>query len=205
LRVLQRQQSRSWHDIVTLDEFWFYLHTDHEFIWLQADEEVPERERHTIQSEKVMLTIVWNPTGFHLIDFLSRRAKFNRTHYVTNILSPLAIWCETQMGKTDRKLIVHSDNARPDTAQKVLDFLEHNAMERALHPPYSPELVPCDFSLFGHVKGLLAGGEFADRTELEQVVVAILDGIEKVTLGEVFLAWMARLRACIETNGEYVE
>jgi hypothetical protein len=32
LRVLQRQQSRSWHDIVTLDESWFYLHTDHEFI-----------------------------------------------------------------------------------------------------------------------------------------------------------------------------
>jgi hypothetical protein len=46
--VLQRQQSRSWHGIVTLDESRFYLHMDHEFIWLQADEEVPERERQTI-------------------------------------------------------------------------------------------------------------------------------------------------------------
>jgi hypothetical protein len=55
-------------------------------------------------------------------------------------------------------------------------------------------LAPCDFYLFGNVKGLLAGSELADRTELEQAVVAILDGIKKVTLGEVFLTWMARLR-----------
>jgi histone-lysine N-methyltransferase SETMAR len=205
LRVLQPQQSRSWHYIVTFDESWFYLRTDHEFIWLQADEEVPERERHTIQSEKVMLTIVWNPTGFHLIDFLSRRAKFNGTHSVSNIPSLLAIWRETQMGKADRKLIVHSDNARPHTAKKVLDFLEQNGMERAPHPPYSPDLAPCDFYLFGYVRGLLAGSEFADRTELEQAVVALLDGIEKATLSEVFLTWTARVKTCIQTNGEYVE
>jgi hypothetical protein len=109
------------------------------------------------------------------------------------------------MGKTDRKLIVHSDHARPHTAKRVLDFLEQNGMERAPHPPYSQDLAPCDFYLFGYVRGLLAGREFADRTELEQAVMAILDGIEKVTLGEVFLTWMARLRTCIETNGEYVE
>jgi hypothetical protein len=178
---------------------------DHEFIWLQADEEVPERGRHTIQSEKVMLTIVWNPTGFHPIDFLSRRAKLNSGHYGTNVLSPLASWRESQVGKTDRKLIVHSDNARPHTAKKALDFLEQNGMERAPHPLFSPDLAPCDFCLFSSVKHLPAGREFADRNELEQAVMAILDGIEKVTLREVFLTWMARLTRCIETNGEEVE
>jgi hypothetical protein len=152
-----------------------------------------------------MLTIVWNPTGFHRIDFLSRRAKFNGTHYVSNILTPLAIWRETQVGKTDRKLIVHSDHARPQTAKKVWDFLEQNGMERAPHPPYSQDLAPCDFYLFGNVKHLSAGREFADRNELEQAIMAMLDGIENVTLREVFLTWMARLTRCIETNGESVE
>jgi hypothetical protein len=80
-----------WHDIITLDESWFYLHTDHELIWLQLDDVVPERERHKIQSEKVMLTIAWNHIDFHFIDFLSRRAKFNDTHYIANILSPFAL------------------------------------------------------------------------------------------------------------------
>jgi hypothetical protein len=50
LPILERQKSRSWHDIVTLDESWFYLNlnTDHELIWLQPNGEIPERERRTI-------------------------------------------------------------------------------------------------------------------------------------------------------------
>jgi hypothetical protein len=46
--MLETQQVRCCHTIVTLDESWFYLPTDHEIIWLQSDEKVPERERHTI-------------------------------------------------------------------------------------------------------------------------------------------------------------
>jgi predicted cupin superfamily sugar epimerase len=60
LPMLEQQKQRSWHNIVILDESWFYLNlnTDHELIWLQPDGEIPEREQRTIQSEKVMLTIV---------------------------------------------------------------------------------------------------------------------------------------------------
>jgi hypothetical protein len=32
LAILQEQQGSSWRDLVTLDESWFYLHTDHERI-----------------------------------------------------------------------------------------------------------------------------------------------------------------------------
>jgi ABC-type uncharacterized transport system YnjBCD substrate-binding protein len=82
LSMLERQKQRSWHDIVTLDESWFYLNTNHELIWLQPDGEIPERERRTIHSENVMLTIVWNPSGFHLINVLPKRFKFNASFYV---------------------------------------------------------------------------------------------------------------------------
>jgi hypothetical protein len=74
LPMLERQKKRSWHNIVILDESWFYfnLNTDHELIWILPDGEIPERARPTIQSEKVMLTIVWNPIGFHLINVLPK-------------------------------------------------------------------------------------------------------------------------------------
>jgi hypothetical protein len=48
LSVLERQERRSWDDTVTLNESWFYLNMDHELIWLQPDEEILERERHTV-------------------------------------------------------------------------------------------------------------------------------------------------------------
>jgi hypothetical protein len=56
--MLGRQERRSWHDIVTLDESWFYLRIDHELIREQPDAEIPERGWHTVQSQKVMLTTV---------------------------------------------------------------------------------------------------------------------------------------------------
>jgi hypothetical protein len=46
-------------------------------------------------------------------------------------------------------------------------------MERAHHPPYSPDLAPCDFYLFGDVKYLFAGREFADWVEFQKAVMVI--------------------------------
>jgi hypothetical protein len=190
---------------VTLDDSLFYLNTDHELIWLQPDAEVPERERHTVPSDTFMLTIVWHPAGFPVVDCLSRPAKFNEDYYVTHPLSPLAIWREIQVGKTDRKLIVHSDNAHPQTARRTLEFLEQNRMKRALHPPYSPDLAPGHSYLFGYKKRVLAGREFADGSDLLQAVMSMVNSIGKATLEEVFLTWMMRPAKCINTNGEYVE
>jgi histone-lysine N-methyltransferase SETMAR len=205
LSILTKQQRRSWIDIVTLDESWFYLHTDHERIWLQPDEPVPERERHTVQSEKMMLTIVWNPNGFHHIDVLPKGLKFNASYYVTHILEPLRNWREAQPDTGNQKLIIHADNARPHTAKMTLEFLVQNGMERAPHPPYSPDLAPSDFYLFGYIKHLLRGHEFANRDELFQAVSDIVANIENTKLDEVFHSWMDRLHYCANGTGGYVD
>jgi hypothetical protein len=134
LSVLERQERRSWHDMVILDESWFYLNADHELIWLQRDEEVSERERCTVQSEKVMTTIVWNPSGFHLIKLRPKVFKHNANYYITQIFNPLSVWHGTHIRRTNRKLIARADKARPHTAQVTLDFMEPNAMKRAPHP-----------------------------------------------------------------------
>jgi hypothetical protein len=44
LRMLEVQRDRAWHDIVTLDESWFYLSTDYEFVWLS----LPSRQRFPV-------------------------------------------------------------------------------------------------------------------------------------------------------------
>jgi hypothetical protein len=109
--MLEIQQVRCWHNIVTLDESWFYLSTDHEMIWIQSDEKLPEKERHTIQSKTLMVTIVWNLSGFHFINVLSNGCKFNTSHYVTNILLPVANWRTVQARGSNRKVIMHADKA----------------------------------------------------------------------------------------------
>jgi hypothetical protein len=90
MRKPEVQHDRAWHDIITLDESWFYQSTDYEFVWLPQDEKVPERERHTIQSKNFMLAIVWNPRGFHLIKVLEKGGKFNAGYYMAEILESLS-------------------------------------------------------------------------------------------------------------------
>jgi hypothetical protein len=36
----------------------------------------------------MMLTVVWNRHGFHLIDVLPKGSKFNAGHYISHIISP---------------------------------------------------------------------------------------------------------------------
>jgi histone-lysine N-methyltransferase SETMAR len=50
----------------------------------------------------------------------------------------------------------------------------HNEMVIAAHPPYSPDLAPSDFYLFGHMKGLLRGEPFETGERLLSAVEGIL-------------------------------
>jgi hypothetical protein len=114
-----------------------------------------------------------------MIDLAPKGFKYNASHDVIQIFDPLSIWHGTQIGRTNRKLIVHADDARPHTANVTVDFMEPNAMKRALHPPYSPDLTSSDFSLCGHVKQPLRGSEFADREVLLHAIEDLWRALKK--------------------------
>jgi hypothetical protein len=44
LQVLSVQRTRQWHDIVTLDESWIYLFSEHDLMWTAPGEIVVDRE-----------------------------------------------------------------------------------------------------------------------------------------------------------------
>jgi hypothetical protein len=60
-------------------------------------------------------------------------------------------------------------------------FLEENGMRKAHHPPYSPDLAPSDFTLFGYIKTNLSDTSFDEGEELLSAIVEVLDSIDKAT------------------------
>jgi hypothetical protein len=90
LRALRIQATRSWHDIITLDESWFCFKTNHEFFWLAQGKEITKHERHIVQSLTMMIAIVWTPTDFDIINVLLKSGKFNAYHYISVIPQILA-------------------------------------------------------------------------------------------------------------------
>jgi hypothetical protein len=129
-----------------------------------------------------MLAIVCGPTGFAVVIALESGCRFNSGYYVSKMLTLLSeSWRERWRGDF-RKVIAYADNVHPHEATVSQQFMARNAMVVAADPPYSADLAPSDFYLFGR-------GRFEDR--------------RKVALTKVFLEWMRRLERCIETNGDY--
>jgi histone-lysine N-methyltransferase SETMAR len=118
--------------------------------------------------------------------------KFNEDYYVAEIFEPLSQWRSIEAASNERKLLVHADNARPHSAKSSTQYFNENRTKSAPHPPYSPDLAPSDFYLFGYVKRCLAGLSFEDAHQLLAAIEAVLHGIEKVTLQALFLEWMGR-------------
>ncbi|PNF38204.1 hypothetical protein B7P43_G13464 [Cryptotermes secundus] len=57
-------------------------------------------------------------------------------------------------------------NARPHTANSVRNTLQRLGWEVLHHPPYSPDLSPCDFHIFGGLKRDIRGHRFASDEDV---------------------------------------
>jgi transposase len=90
-----------------------------------------------------MLTIAWNPNGFHLIDAIPKVEKRSARYQINNITTPI---CQRLIPAGKRKLIIHPDNSRRHTANVVLDFVSQRKVRFAPHPPGSPDITPSGFS-----------------------------------------------------------
>jgi hypothetical protein len=85
----------------------------------------------------------------------------------------LSIWLESKA----KELMIHVDNAPTHNLKMTRNFFEHNPLKRLPYPPYSPDISPSDFYLFGKVNGELIGQELPDEINLLDAVNEILDGI----------------------------
>jgi histone-lysine N-methyltransferase SETMAR len=105
--------------------------------------------------------------------------KFNADYYIAEILELLSQWRSIEAAGNERKLLVHADNPRPHPAKFSTQYFNENPMKSVPHPPYSPDLAPSDFYLFGNVKRCLTGLSFEDADQLLAAVEGVREGIEK--------------------------
>ena len=71
------------------------------------------------------------------------------------------------------------DNASSHKCEVVKSFLASEKVEVLNHPPYSPDLSPCDFFLFPRLKKMLSGNKHTSRSSLGSAVYQCLLQIPK--------------------------
>jgi transposase InsO family protein len=139
---------------------------------------------------KMIVTIVRNSRGFHLVDAVPKGQKTNANYYIDRILQPLLESRSTGRGPG---LMIHADNARPYPARKTFKFCRENRWEMARHPPYASDLAPSDFFLFGHVNHVLDGAGFPSEETLLAAIQRVLSNLTGDTLRAFFAKWVERL------------
>ena len=102
-----------------------------------------------------------------------------------------------------RVFLLH-DNAAAHKHRDVKAFLKKKVTELE-HPPYSPDLSPCDFFLFPRVKKMLAVRRYKTRSALCSALYQCLLGIPKTDYAAAFRSWIERLELCVKVKGDYFE
>lgn len=155
--------------------------------------------------KKTMVTIFFNADGVQLIDVKPKGIKINSNYFINMILQKLADLDVVKKAKNQKQqMLLHFDNAPSHNAKVVESFIAKTTFERIPHPPYSPDLAPSDFGLFGTVKDYFKGREFESEEELLSAINEFLTSKSKQFFKSLFENWEKRLKRCIDLDGDYV-
>lgn len=206
LNLLHQHDRDKWRFIFTGDESWFYYDNQTQKIWMPENDPRPEVERPNIMTKKIMVCLFWNPHGLLAIHAMERGEAIDSACFIEQILQPILQSEDFAKAKNQKqKFILHMDNSRVHRSKAVQSFLKNSGLHAAPHPPYSPDLAPSDFYLFGILKQKLLGLEFVSVDELIQWIIAEFYAIPHDELVKVFEAWEKRLAQCLECKGDYIE
>ena len=111
---------------------------------------------------KVMSTVFWDRKGVILPDFLEPGQTINSDRYIMTLTKLKARISGVRPGKKTTFLLQHN-NARPHTNLKTMEHIVNFGWTFVPHRPYSLDLAPSDFHLFGPMKDGLCGQHFSSN------------------------------------------
>ncbi|KAI6647105.1 Transposase [Oopsacas minuta] len=117
--------------------------------------------RPDFRKPKIMYTIIFSSHGIVLQLPCDSGKAVTATFFTEQVFPNLLKNIEKYRPKTrTREMKNLIDNASSNTAKFTKNFLDVEGLELLPHPPYSPDLAPCDFWLFPKFKIYLQGKDY---------------------------------------------
>jgi hypothetical protein len=153
-----------------------------------------------------MLIAFFDAEGLVHHEFLPQHQTMNQTVYIT-VLQRLrdAVRRKGPHKWSSGIWLLHQDNAPCHAALSVREFLAKHSIPVVPHPPYPPDLAPCDFFLFPRLKSTLKGKRFQDVTEIQLNTTRQLQAIPKQAYQTCIEKWKGHWNRCIQSGGSYFE
>lgn len=198
------------NSIVTGDETWLYYYDvpskSRNKVWLFENEPTPTQPRKSRSVKKKMIAVFFSKRG--LLDRVVLDSQRTVTaNWYTNECLPRVLNKLKEIRPNSRldTWFFHHDNAPAHRAAQTVSFFETAGIKMVEHPPYSPDLAPCDFALFPFIKDKLKGRKFTSDEELLSAwdhECAVLPENKWI---DIFDDWFLRMTKCINCDGNYFE
>jgi hypothetical protein len=189
------------------DEAYFYLHGGHNIqndrVWaeFQPDETVEE----PLNDDKVMVWCAFSGKMVYGPYFFNENVNWE------NYLDMLKkfFWPKIKNNQNYEKNYFQQDGAPPHRKKEVQEWLESKFGDRFLKsnqwPPRSPDLNPCDFSLWGTLKSKVYNPKPENIDQLKENIIREIQIFKKSDLKSCFLNLQKRLIFLKKENGRHIE
>ncbi len=208
----RRDERRLLEKVVTGDESYFHLYMpetkESSKQWLESSDPRPQKALRGRGGPrtKVMLLIFFDCHGVVFRKFYRNQTMTGRLYL--QAIQELYEAIQNRRTQLWRRgdIILHDDNASPHRADPVEHWKRQHAIRVLPHPPYSPDLAPADFWLFGRLKKVMRGIRYPDQNVLEFETDRMLGLIPQHEFRDAILRkWPHRMRRCISHDGNYFE
>lgn len=194
--------------VITGDESWIFEYDPEtkrqSEEWHTPSSPRPKKCRMSKSKIKSMLICFFDSKGIVHKEFVPPGQTVNQVLY-KSVLERLRKRVIRVRPHIADKWMLHHDNAPCHTAISIMEFLTSKRITVVLHPPYSPDLSPCDFFLFPKLKHVLKGRHFGTLENIQKTVTEQLKAIPVEDFQRCYQEWEQRLRRCIAAQGNYFE
>ena len=185
-------------EIVTGDETWIYhIQPDSKAknkVWVSSEGDKPVIARHCKTSNRILYVIFFDSKGSVLQIPVPKGSSVTGKFYRESVLTQLVDFYQRRRPRTGvsaASKLLH-DNATAHKSATLQEYLKESGFNVLDHPPFSPDLAPCDFWLLPRLKEMLARQRFESRCGIGSVVYQCLQHIPKEDYRAAFQKWVDR-------------
>ena len=184
LKTYKGCNSRVISNLLTGDETWMHMfelqrRADNKQ-WKRKDQKRPSIAKRTVSSKKMLYAIFLNSSG----PVVQVPCPFGHTvtgrFYKNSVLKKVKeFYNKKRTSKGWSGVHLLHGNTSSHKCEVLKSFLASEKVKVLNHPPYSPDLSPCDFFLFPRLKKMLSGNKYTSRSSLGSAIYQCFQQMQK--------------------------
>ena len=178
--------------------------------WIQKGGPRPQKALKTARMSSTMMTLFFDERGVVHMEFVPKGETIRSEEYcetLSRLKEAIRRKRPELWGKRGQphKFILHQDNAPVHVSNFTLGKIGEWGIDLLAHPPYSPDLAPCDFAIFPKLKNILRGRIFRNVAELQNAVKVELNRMHQQVFTQAIADFTIRWQKCVTIGGDYFE